>query len=90
MVEEPVVNSNHNDILKSSKPFSAHPIKFYRMEWLLDQCEGKYPTVQQKVFLVKGILPLYHKKKKKLRPEFSILGVFLALLTKMSFTTPHY
>ena len=81
MVEEPVVNSNHNDILKSSKPFSAHPIKFYRMEWLLDQCEGKYPTVQQKVFLVKGILPLYHKKKKKLRPEFSILGVFLALST---------
>ena len=29
-------------------------------------------------------------REKTLRPKFSILGVFLALLTEMSFTTPHY
>ena len=55
MVEEPVVDSNHNDILKSGKPFSAHPIKFYRMKWfMIIQCEGKYPTVQLKPFLVEA------------------------------------
>ena len=34
--------------------------------------------------------PARDPRKQTLRPNLSILGVFLALLTKTSFTTPHY